>query len=243
MLVLIVITMQAFALFAQIDVMTKGGPLDSTQTMVFQAVDRGYRPDAGSGKRTHLDSGSAQGERGWLAAWDDELEVNIEVCTNNNYTSSPGANERQPVTCASYYQAVAFCIWDRGFLPTSAEMMYVMRGGEAEQSYPWGDELDSTRAVYGGASLADVGSKPDGESPWGQRDLIGSVWEIVVDNDWPFQDMRCTEDCALFDETEPRVFALGGSLETTASVLEMADAHQFYRDGTDEMGFRCARAP
>ena len=41
-LVLIVITMQAFALFAQIDVMTKGGPLDSTQTIVFQAVQRGY---------------------------------------------------------------------------------------------------------------------------------------------------------------------------------------------------------
>ncbi|TYB81148.1 carbohydrate ABC transporter permease [Maritimibacter fusiformis] len=41
-LVLIVITMQAFALFAQIDVMTNGGPLDSTQTLVFQAVERGY---------------------------------------------------------------------------------------------------------------------------------------------------------------------------------------------------------
>ncbi len=41
-LVLIVITMQAFALFSQIDVMTKGGPLDATQTIVFQAVQRGY---------------------------------------------------------------------------------------------------------------------------------------------------------------------------------------------------------
>lgn len=41
-LVLIVITMQAFALFAQIDVMTGGGPLDSTQTIVYQAVERGY---------------------------------------------------------------------------------------------------------------------------------------------------------------------------------------------------------
>ena len=41
-LVLIVITMQAFALFSQIDVMTQGGPLDSTQTLVFQAVERGY---------------------------------------------------------------------------------------------------------------------------------------------------------------------------------------------------------
>lgn len=41
-LVLIVITMQSFALFSQIDVMTKGGPLDSTQVLVFQAVERGY---------------------------------------------------------------------------------------------------------------------------------------------------------------------------------------------------------
>lgn len=41
-LVLIVITMQAFSLFSQIDVMTRGGPLDSTQTIVFQAVQRGY---------------------------------------------------------------------------------------------------------------------------------------------------------------------------------------------------------
>ena len=41
-LILVVITMQAFAVFAQIDVMTSGGPLDSTQTIVFQAIDRGY---------------------------------------------------------------------------------------------------------------------------------------------------------------------------------------------------------
>ncbi len=41
-LVLVVITMQAFGLFAQVDVMTQGGPLDSTQAIVFQAIDRGY---------------------------------------------------------------------------------------------------------------------------------------------------------------------------------------------------------
>lgn len=51
-LVLIVITMQAFALFAQVDVMTQGGPLDSTQTIVFQAVDRGYGKQDISGGST-----------------------------------------------------------------------------------------------------------------------------------------------------------------------------------------------
>ena len=41
-LIMVVITMQAFALFAQVDVMTRGGPVDSTQTLVFQSVQRGY---------------------------------------------------------------------------------------------------------------------------------------------------------------------------------------------------------
>jgi len=51
-LILIVITMQAFALFSQVDVMTSGGPLDSTQTLVFQAVERGYGKQDISGGST-----------------------------------------------------------------------------------------------------------------------------------------------------------------------------------------------
>ena len=41
-LVLVVITMQAFTLFAQVQVMTNGGPRDATQSIVFQALDHGY---------------------------------------------------------------------------------------------------------------------------------------------------------------------------------------------------------
>ena len=51
-LILNVITMQAFSLFSQIDVMTGGGPLDSTQTIVFQAVERGYGKQDISGGST-----------------------------------------------------------------------------------------------------------------------------------------------------------------------------------------------
>jgi multiple sugar transport system permease protein len=40
--VLVVITIQAFGLFTQIQVMTRGGPLDATQSLVFQAYQRGY---------------------------------------------------------------------------------------------------------------------------------------------------------------------------------------------------------
>ncbi|HEY5834832.1 carbohydrate ABC transporter permease [Streptomyces sp.] len=40
--VLITITIDAFRLFTQINVMTQGGPLDSTTTVVYQAVRTGY---------------------------------------------------------------------------------------------------------------------------------------------------------------------------------------------------------
>ncbi len=41
-LVMVIITMQAFTLYPQVEVMTRGGPLDSTQSLVFQMVIRGY---------------------------------------------------------------------------------------------------------------------------------------------------------------------------------------------------------
>lgn len=41
--VLITITMAAFSLFIQVDIMTNGGPLDSTTTIIHQAVERGFR--------------------------------------------------------------------------------------------------------------------------------------------------------------------------------------------------------
>jgi multiple sugar transport system permease protein len=41
-LVMVVITMQAFTLFPQIAVMTQGGPVDSTQSIMFQALQHGY---------------------------------------------------------------------------------------------------------------------------------------------------------------------------------------------------------
>lgn len=41
--VLVTITIAAFGLFVQVDVLTRGGPLDSTQTMIFQAVQQGFR--------------------------------------------------------------------------------------------------------------------------------------------------------------------------------------------------------
>ncbi len=40
--ILVTLTTQAFGLFTQINVMTNGGPLDSTTTVIFQAFQKGY---------------------------------------------------------------------------------------------------------------------------------------------------------------------------------------------------------
>ena len=41
--ILVTITIAALGLFTQIDVMTRGGPLDSTTTVIYQAVQKGYK--------------------------------------------------------------------------------------------------------------------------------------------------------------------------------------------------------
>ena len=41
--VLVTITIAALGLFVQVDVMTQGGPIDATTTIVYHAVRKGYR--------------------------------------------------------------------------------------------------------------------------------------------------------------------------------------------------------
>jgi multiple sugar transport system permease protein len=41
-LILVTITIQALSLFTQISVMTQGGPLNSTTTVVYEAVESGF---------------------------------------------------------------------------------------------------------------------------------------------------------------------------------------------------------
>lgn len=53
--ILVTITIAALGLFVQIDVMTQGGPLDATSTIVYQAVRKGYREqDVGYGAAISL---------------------------------------------------------------------------------------------------------------------------------------------------------------------------------------------
>ena len=104
----------------------------------------------------------------------------------------PRDRGNHPVTLVTIDDAQAYCQWvarRSGLpvrLPTEAEWERAARGGTDGTSYPWGDEVDASRANF----LADPGAKqlrgtqPVGLYPannYNLFDVIGNVWEWVSD--------------------------------------------------------------
>ncbi|MBH25697.1 MAG: hypothetical protein CMH57_14845 [Myxococcales bacterium] len=109
--------------------------------------------------------------------------------TNSSYCNW-GYEDRgnHPINCVTWQQAVDFCEWKGRRLPTEAEWEKAARGTDGK-TYPWGEEKAScSRAVMddGGDGCGEdrtweVGSKPEGVSPYGAHDMAGNVWEWVSD--------------------------------------------------------------
>ena len=105
---------------------------------------------------------------------------------------APRDRARHPVTLVTYADAVAYCTWLTGRigravrLPTEAEWERAARGGLSQRRYPWGDDLDGSRANF----LLDPSSKQNhGTHPVGcyapngfdLYDMVGNVWQWVAD--------------------------------------------------------------
>jgi iron(II)-dependent oxidoreductase len=88
-----------------------------------------------------------------------------------------------PCTRVSWFNSVAFCSWLSNELeavvrlPTEQEWQRAAIDN-VSWSYPWGDELDETRANYASRlkQVSAVGSFPNGQSPYGVMDMIGNLW-------------------------------------------------------------------
>ena len=104
----------------------------------------------------------------------------------------PAGHGNHPVVLVRYDDALAYCRWmsdtiDRAVrLPTEAEWEKAARAGTEGVRYPWGDDLDASRANYltDPATKTQRGTRSSGTYPpnaYGLSDVCGNVWEWVAD--------------------------------------------------------------
>jgi formylglycine-generating enzyme required for sulfatase activity len=115
-----------------------------------------FRAFAGAtGHRTHAE------RDGWGFSFDRDGYVREDGLS----WKAPGffQEEDHPVVQVSWHDAVAYCAWAGGRLPTEAEWEYAARGGVAGGRFVWGDTADAIRMPRA-ANVADASAQP--HFPW-----------------------------------------------------------------------------
>ena len=115
--------------------------------------------------------------------------------------------------------------------------------GTDGRTYPWGNEApDATRAVFGGADLAPVGSHPAGQGPFGTQDQAGNVLEWVGDWYGPY-DSSLVNNPTGPDSGESRVLRGGSWVYGTVRLRSAYRGRVDPSSSIDVLGFRCVRVP
>lgn len=131
----------------------------------------------------------------------DRLETSVAAyrsCVLAGACTEPGSGDYcnwgdaervyHPVNCVTWFQADAYCRWAGKRLCSEAEWEKAARGIKGSR-YPWGNVQPVCKvASFGGptgpcgdTSTSEVGTHPDGDSPFGLLDASGNVWEWVAD--------------------------------------------------------------
>ncbi|MBV9468375.1 MAG: SUMF1/EgtB/PvdO family nonheme iron enzyme [Abitibacteriaceae bacterium] len=93
----------------------------------------------------------------------------------------PAGESNVAVYNINWWEASAYAAWAGKRLPMEAEWEKAARGTDARR-FPWGNDWDASKAVWGEKKPQAVGTKPQGASPYGVLDMAGNVFEWV--NDW-----------------------------------------------------------
>ncbi|HEX4878505.1 MAG TPA: selenoneine synthase SenA [Limnobacter sp.] len=153
-----------------------------------------------------------------------------------------------PVKHVSYWEAQAYCKFAKRRLPTEFEWEVAALGNTEHGPFkqlPWGNHMDSKRVDMDATHLArlPVQALPEGESPFGCRQMIGTVWEWTSSLFMPYDGF--TMDVYPFMSTlqfATHKVVRGGSC-ATSSVLIRGTYRQAYLPERNDVfvGFRtCA---
>jgi formylglycine-generating enzyme required for sulfatase activity len=152
--------------------------------------------------------------------------------------------QKFPVTYVSWNDAVRFCAYYGGRLPTEAEWEYAARGN-TKRMYPWGDTFNAAWAntVELGAGQPVVIASNSAPSPYGAYDMSGNVWEWV--QDWYASDYYRTSPASnpIGPATGLKKVIRGGSFKTKGNAATTTARGQASIDGRgDDIGFWCVRS-
>jgi formylglycine-generating enzyme required for sulfatase activity len=155
-----------------------------------------------------------------------------------------------PVVNITWDDAVTYCKWVGGRLPTEAEWEKAA-SWDAETKmkfvYPWGNEAPTnTRLNYNNyiSDTTPIGTYPDGVGPYGLFDMSGNVWEWVSDwyDETYYQNSPSSNPPG--PESGLERVVRGGAWRANDNIVRSTyrapnnpARYNFY------VGFRCARSP
>ena len=156
-----------------------------------------------------------------------------------------GLEPHRPVAHLSWHEADAYCRWAGRRLPSEAEWELAATG-HPKRRFPWGNDDPEPRHAnldWRAMGTMDVGGLPEGDGPFGCRQMSGNVWEWTATTFGPYPNF---ERDAYQDMSEPwfgsRKVLRGGAWATRSRFLRSTTRNYFTPDRRDVFaGFRtCA---
>jgi iron(II)-dependent oxidoreductase len=165
-------------------------PVSNREFMAFVEEGGYQRPELWSfGGRQWLQADSAPGHPIYWRKHNGEWQERL-------FDQWQPINPDAPVVHVNYWEAEAWCHWAGRRLPTEYEWEVAALGnrpGEPFRRFPWGNEpVSPEHADMGGLNMAQnpVSDYPAGDSPFGCRQMIGSVWEWTSSQFFPYDGFK-----------------------------------------------------